>query len=56
MFGCLFKPIWEFMGFLVFLAINQNIDTQLYIHVKIYHCHMDYFKLNYSKNKSLKFV
>jgi hypothetical protein len=50
MFGCPFKPIWEFIGFFVFLAINQNIDTQLYIYAKNYHCHMDYFKFYSKKN------
>jgi hypothetical protein len=33
---------------LEFLAINQNIHTQLSMNVKIHHHHMNYLKLNYS--------
>jgi len=32
----------------MFLAINQNIDTQLYLNVKTHHNHMNYFELDYS--------
>jgi hypothetical protein len=43
------KHVWlsietHFENFYV-LVINQNIDTQLCIHVKNHHHHMNYFKL-----------
>jgi hypothetical protein len=31
------------------MVINQNIDTQLYMHVKNHHHHMNYLKLDWSK-------
>jgi hypothetical protein len=43
MFGCPLK-----FNFFKILAINQNIDTQLYMFVKNHHHHMNYFKLDYS--------
>jgi hypothetical protein len=52
MFDCPLKLILRFFGifwdFLGFLAINQNIDTQLSMHMKNHHCHMNYLKLDYS--------
>jgi hypothetical protein len=41
-------PLKLILGFFTFLAINQNIHTQLCINVKTHHCHMNYFKLDYS--------
>ncbi len=45
MFGCSLKFI---LNFFAFLAINQNIETQLCMHVKNHHCHVNYFKLDQS--------
>jgi hypothetical protein len=43
MFSCPFKLI---LGFFVFLAINQNICTQLCMNMKTHHYHMSYLKLD----------
>jgi hypothetical protein len=45
MFGC---PLKLNLGFSMFLTINQNINTQLCVNVKIHHYHMNDLKLNYS--------
>jgi hypothetical protein len=45
MFGCPLKLIW---GFSMFLTINQNINTQLYVNVKTHHRDMNDLKLDYS--------
>jgi hypothetical protein len=45
MFG---SPFLEFWGISIFLAINQNIHTQLCMNVKTHQCHMHYLKLDYS--------
>ncbi len=45
MFGYSLKLI---LGFKMFLAINQNIHTQLYMNVKTHQGHMNYLKLDYS--------
>jgi hypothetical protein len=53
MFGC---PLKLGLEFFTFLAINQNIDTQLIcMHVISHQCHMNYLKLDYSIF-SFKFV
>jgi len=44
-FDCPFKLI---LGFSTFMAINQNIDTQLCTHMKNYHHKMNYFEMEYS--------
>jgi hypothetical protein len=36
-----------FLNFTTFLAMNQNIHTQLCTNVKTHHCHMNYLKLSY---------
>jgi hypothetical protein len=42
-------PLKLILGFYMFLAINQNIDTQLIcMNVKSHHHHMNYLKLDYS--------
>jgi hypothetical protein len=44
-FSCLLKFI---LGYLAFLVINQNIDTQLCMHVKNHQHHINCLKLDYS--------
>jgi hypothetical protein len=42
-------PLKLILGFYMFLAINQNIDTQLIcMNVKTHHHDMNYLKLDYS--------
>ncbi len=41
-------PLKLILGFLAFLAINQNIDTQLCVNVKTHYHHMNDLKLDYS--------
>jgi hypothetical protein len=46
MFGCRLKLInWDFLGFFMLLAINQNVDSQLCMDVKTRHLHINYLKL-----------
>ncbi len=45
MFG---YPLKLILGFNVFLVINQNIHTQLYMNVETHQGHMNYLKLDYS--------
>jgi hypothetical protein len=45
MFSC---PLKLILGFFAFLAINQNIDTQLCMYVKNHQSHMNYFKSDHS--------
>jgi hypothetical protein len=40
-------PLKLILGFFAFSTINQNIDTQLHMHMKDHHCHMNYLKLDY---------
>jgi hypothetical protein len=40
------NSFWDFLGFSTFMAINQNIHTQLCMNVKSRHCHMNYLKLD----------
>ncbi len=40
------KQVW--LSILGFFAINQNIGTQLRMHMKNHHFHMNYLKLDYS--------
>jgi len=37
MFGCPLKFIMDFFRFSMFMALNQNIHTQLYMNVKSHH-------------------
>jgi hypothetical protein len=38
----------SFGQFFAFLLVNQNVDAQLYTHVKNHHYHMIYLILDYS--------
>jgi hypothetical protein len=44
------------MTFSIFLLVNQNIDAQLFMHVKNHHQHMNYLILGFLPKKSFKFV
>jgi hypothetical protein len=46
-FGCPLKFILGFFDFFAFLAMNENIHTQLCMNVKTHHYHMNYLKLDY---------